>query len=202
MKKVLLYSIIAVLLLNAQHLAAAWRSHQHSNLAVWGDRAFKPTSRTALSAVPAVPAVPAAPMLPADTSSTAIAHALAAAGLDTAPAALYLSVQLQSGTPWQLLAAVHLAETHQSPSTNRTSPAGATGPMQFMPATFRAYGVDGNGDGTRNASNLEDAMASAGHYLASNGAAQGDYRTALYRYNHSWRYVNQVLATARKLGLQ
>ena len=25
---------------------------------------------------------------------------------------------------------------------------GATGPLQFMPATFRAYGVDGDGDGS------------------------------------------------------
>lgn len=73
--------------------------------------------------------------------------------------------------------------------------------MQFMPATFRAYGQDGDGDGTRTITDLEDAMLSAGHYLASNGAASGNHRQALYRYNHSWSYVDHVLTTARRLGL-
>jgi membrane-bound lytic murein transglycosylase B len=73
--------------------------------------------------------------------------------------------------------------------------------MQFMPATFSHYGADGDGDGTRNIHDLDDALLSAGRYLAANGAAKGQYQNALYHYNHSYAYVNQTLGIARKLGL-
>jgi membrane-bound lytic murein transglycosylase B len=131
----------------------------------------------------------------------AVADRLARAGLKSEFAGLYLSVQAQTGVPWQLLAAVHRVETGQAHSTTRTSYAGATGPMQFMPATFRAYGVDGDGDGHSNIHDLEDAMLSAGRYLAANGAARGNYQNALYRYNHSWSYVSKVRGIAGQLGL-
>ena len=49
--------------------------------------------------------------------------------------------------PWQLLAGIGMAETRHG-RNNTTSSAGAQGLMQFMPGTFAAYGVDGNGDGS------------------------------------------------------
>lgn len=149
---------------------------------------------------PAPPAsAPASPATIAD--ATAVAVRLSRAGLKPNYAATYLSVQQQTGVPWQLLAAVHRVETNQAGSTTRTSYAGATGPMQFMPATFRAYGVDGSGDGVKDVHNLDDAMLSAGRYLAANGAARGNYSNALYRYNHSWSYVSKVRGIAGQLGL-
>jgi membrane-bound lytic murein transglycosylase B len=145
--------------------------------------------------VTAQPPTPPAPQTaPPNPDAATIASGLSAAGLKPNYAALYLSVQQQTGTPWQLLAAVHEVETGQSGSTSRTSYAGATGPMQFLPSTFRHYS---NGDIT----NLNDAVLAAGRYLAAGGAAHGDYSNALYHYNHSWGYVNLVLNLADRLGL-
>lgn len=48
--------------------------------------------------------------------------------------------------------------------------AGAFGNFQFMPSTFMAYAVDGNGDGRINlTSDIVDAMHSAGNYLSKMG---------------------------------
>lgn len=48
--------------------------------------------------------------------------------------------------------------------------AGAMGQVQFMPSTFRAYAVDGNGDGGIDIwRNRADALASAANYLSSIG---------------------------------
>jgi membrane-bound lytic murein transglycosylase B len=127
-------------------------------------------------------------------------NALRNAGLKTEYAALYLKVSKHSGVPWQIIAAVHRVETRQSGTTMITSYAGAQGPMQFMPATFRAYGVDGNGDGIVDIGNIDDAMFSAANYLKANGAARGEVYNALYRYNRSHAYVNHVLGIAHSLG--
>lgn len=131
----------------------------------------------------------------------AAALRLSAAGLKSDFANLYIQAARATGTPWQLLAAVHWAETRQSGSTNRSSYAGATGPMQFLPATFAHYGVDGDGNGKKDIHNVTDAMFSAGRYLSVSGAANGRYRSALLVYNHSNTYASSVLATATKLGL-
>jgi len=115
--------------------------------------------------------------------------------------ALYKKAGARYNVPWQILSAVHFVETGRSQNTGRCSYAGACGPMQFMPATWRAYGVDGNGDGVRDITNVVDAMYGAANYLAANGANRGAYTNALYRYNHSTAYVNKVLGIARSLGL-
>ena len=130
-------------------------------------------------------------------AATNVATILAGAGLNPAYAALYVQAQDQTGTPWQLLAAIHHVESGQSGDTSRTSSAGAEGPMQFMPATFARYALPGAGDIT----NVQDAVLAAGHYLAANGANRGLYGTALYNYNHSWAYVSEVTSIATSLGL-
>ncbi|SDJ45723.1 Membrane-bound lytic murein transglycosylase B [Frankineae bacterium MT45] len=72
----------------------------------------------------------------------------------------------------------------------------AVGPMQFIPSTWKTWGVDGNGDGVADPSNLFDAALSAAHYLC---AAAGEVATpagmarAVLAYNHSATYLATVL---------
>lgn len=150
---------------------------------------------------PATTAPAAPPVQSAPDPVAAAQTKLASTGLKPEFAASYLSVQAETGTPWQLLAAVHRVETGQSGDTSRASSAGAVGPMQFMPATFAHYALDGDGNGTATITDFDDALLTAGRYLAAGGAARGNYQTALYNYNHSNTYVNNVLAIAHRLGL-
>lgn len=84
------------------------------------------------------------------------------------------------------------------------SVSGALGPAQFIPSTFRKYGVDGNGDGRKDPFDMADAMASIGSYLSTSGWREGAdeqrLRTAIWRYNHSDIYVNTILKLYRELS--
>lgn len=201
-------------LLNLVQLASSNRqpslnsSRANASVAQPQTRQLVPVQTQSISQAPppATPTPVAADPTPAPAPSlpdpaTAAAAKLAAAGLKPGFAASYLDVQGRTGTPWQLLAAVHKIETGQAGHTAVKSSAGATGPWQFMPATFAHYGMDGDGNGTKDITNYNDSALAAGRYLAANGAAKGSYQTALYHYNHSNTYVNNVLAIARRLGL-
>lgn len=96
------------------------------------------------------------------------------------------------GIDWRLIEAVHQIESGKSGSTSTRSGAGATGPMQFLPSTFRSYAVDGNGDGVTDITNLEDAIFTGARYLANGGADVGNIDAALFNYNHSYSYVEAV----------
>jgi membrane-bound lytic murein transglycosylase B len=71
----------------------------------------------------------------------------------------------------QLLEALRIIDAgHVAPQAMTGSWAGAMGHLQFMPSTFRAYAIDGDGDGQINLwSSLADAMHSAGNYLEKIG---------------------------------
>ncbi|TQJ61373.1 transglycosylase protein with SLT domain [Arthrobacter sp. SLBN-83] len=75
----------------------------------------------------------------------------------------------------------------------------AVGPMQFIPSTWRLAGMDGNGDGTADPFNIDDAALSAATYLCSHGrdltTAQG-WTDAIYAYNQSDAYIRKVRAQA------
>jgi membrane-bound lytic murein transglycosylase B len=71
----------------------------------------------------------------------------------------------------ELLAALKiLDEGHISLSRMKGSWAGAMGPFQFMPSSYRHYAVDADGDGRINIwGSVPDALASAANYLAKAG---------------------------------
>jgi hypothetical protein len=75
----------------------------------------------------------------------------------------------------------------------------AVGPTQFIPATWKAYASDGNGDGKSDPNNIFDAALATGRYLCSGGfdlAKPDQLRGAIYRYNNSDTYVNTVILWA------
>lgn len=136
---------------------------------------------------------------------------------------VYMDAAEAYDIPWTLLAAHHRIETRFSTMDPLLSPVGAEGHMQFMPCTFvgwsypgcsglgegeipeedktdleviakyGGHGVDGNGDGIADPYNIEDAIHSAAKYLAASGAADGDYEKAIFDYNKSEKYVQDVL---------
>jgi membrane-bound lytic murein transglycosylase B len=65
--------------------------------------------------------------------------------------------------------------------------------MQFLPATWRAYGLGGD------VHDPHDAILGAANYLHANGAP-GDVRRALRRYNDSPLYVDAVLRYAGRIA--
>ncbi|MFG2077710.1 lytic transglycosylase domain-containing protein [Nonomuraea maritima] len=101
------------------------------------------------------------------------------------------------GLSWTVLAAIGQVESSHG-RNNGPSSAGALGPMQFMPATWKHYGVDGDGDGKKDIWSPYDAVPGAANYLCANKAGEGGerLRKAIWFYNHSWDYVNKVLAIA------
>lgn len=76
----------------------------------------------------------------------------------------------------------------------------AVGPMQFIPSTWRTYGLDGNGDGVANPNNIYDAAIATGRYLCAGStdlSAPIQQQAAVFRYNHSATYVAIVLGWAQ-----
>ncbi|MUN36059.1 lytic transglycosylase domain-containing protein [Actinomadura litoris] len=102
------------------------------------------------------------------------------------------------GLSWTVLAAIGQVESDHGRDAGPSS-AGALGPMQFLPATWRAYGVDGDGDGKADITNPFDAVPGAAKYLCANGAGGGGERLyrAVWQYNHADWYVRKVLGLAR-----
>lgn len=104
------------------------------------------------------------------------------------------------GLPWPVLAAVGKVETDHGRNI-AVSSAGAQGPMQFLPATFADYGIDGDRDGDTDIDDPADAVFSAAKYLCANGGGQpARLAVALYNYNRAAAYVARVLAWALVYG--
>ena len=96
----------------------------------------------------------------------------------------YRASATRTGIDWTYLAAINFIESDFG-RVNGPSSAGALGPMQFLPSTFREYG--GGGD----IMSPRDSVQAAASMLARNGAP-GDYGRAVLRYNHSQEYVKAV----------
>jgi hypothetical protein len=111
---------------------------------------------------------------------------------------IYQAAGTEYGIRWELLAAINEIETDYGRNLNVSS-AGALGWMQFMPATWKQWAVDGNGDGLKDPYNPVDAIFTAARYLRAAGAAT-DIRGAIFAYNHADWYVDSVLLRAQLLG--
>ena len=117
---------------------------------------------------------------------------------------LYQAAAARYDLDWAIVAGIGRVECDHGrdpdPSCTHegvTNSAGAGGPMQFLASTWATYGVDGDGDGRIDRWNPADAIYSAAHYLRASGAP-GNYRAAIYAYNHASWYVAQVESWAAK----
>ena len=111
---------------------------------------------------------------------------------------IYQAAGIEYGIRWEVLAAINEIETDYGRNLNVSS-AGALGWMQFMPATWKQYGVDANGDKKKDPYNPVDAIFAAARYLKAAGAEK-DLRRAIFAYNHADWYVDSVLMRARLIG--
>jgi soluble lytic murein transglycosylase-like protein len=103
----------------------------------------------------------------------------------------YRAAAARTGVEWSYLAAINYLESDFG-RVNGPSSAGALGPMQFLPSTWRDYG--GGGD----IMSPHDSIQAAALLLARNGAP-GDYDRAILRYNRDDDYVAAVKSYAAAL---
>jgi murein DD-endopeptidase MepM/ murein hydrolase activator NlpD len=111
---------------------------------------------------------------------------------------IYQAAGIQYGIRWEVLAAINEIETDYGRNLNVSS-AGAVGWMQFLPSTWKTWGVDGNHDGRKDPYNPVDAIFAAARYLKAAGGDQNIQR-AVFAYNHAGWYVDSVMLRARLIA--
>ena len=79
----------------------------------------------------------------------------------------------------------------------------AVGPMQFIPTTWERWATDGDGDGTADPFDIDDAALAAARYLCAGnrdlGTGEG-WRAAILSYNNMESYVTSVFNAADEYG--
>jgi membrane-bound lytic murein transglycosylase B len=103
----------------------------------------------------------------------------------------YAEAQRRFRVHWSVLASINFVESAFG-RVRSASEAGARGPMQFLPATWREYGMGGDMDKPR------DAILAAANYLRRSGAPE-DLDSALFAYNPSTSYVRAVRRYAKRM---
>ncbi|HET6290244.1 MAG TPA: lytic murein transglycosylase [Amycolatopsis sp.] len=80
----------------------------------------------------------------------------------------------------------------------------AVGPMQFLPATWKRYGVRASGDGAEpDPQNIDDAALTTARYLCARGGdlgAAAGWWSAVLTYNNSTAYGQEVFSNADAYG--
>ncbi|HEX4106557.1 MAG TPA: lytic transglycosylase domain-containing protein [Solirubrobacteraceae bacterium] len=143
-----------------------------------------------------------APSPPADSPFGVSAFAIA----DIPPLylRLFLAAAQRYGLDWTILAGIARVECDDgrdpAPSCTQegaVNSAGAGGPAQFLASTWSEYGVTPTGRGVPDRWNPADAIYSMANYLRASGAP-GNYRQAIFAYNHAEWYVDLVLQWAAR----
>jgi len=111
---------------------------------------------------------------------------------------IYQAAGIEYDVPWQVLAAINEIETDYGRNLS-TSSAGAVGWMQFLPSTWKTWGVDATGSGYADPYNPVDAIFAAARYLHAAGASK-NLNQAIFAYNHADWYVQSVLLRAKLVG--
>jgi Transglycosylase SLT domain/Peptidase family M23 len=111
---------------------------------------------------------------------------------------IYQAAGIEYQVPWQVLAAINEIETDYGRNLSVSS-ANAVGWMQFLPSTWKEWGVDANGDGVADPYNPVDAIFTAARYLHAAGASK-NLSQAIFAYNHASWYVQSVLLRAKLIG--
>lgn len=124
------------------------------------------------------------------------------AGIPAEYLQLFQAAGARYGVPWTVLAGIGKVECDDGqdpdPSCTREGAvnyAGAGGPMQFLASTWATYGVSATGHGPPDRWNATDAIFAAARYLKANGAPS-ELQRAIFAYNHSTAYVQEVLRLA------
>jgi Transglycosylase SLT domain len=159
------------------------------------DKVLGPTARTASLRQQEVPAA-------SPTATPTQPSVPAASGLPSTYLELFQesAADYCQGLSWTVLAAIGQIESGDG-SNDGPSPAGALGPMQFMPSTWAIWGIDAFGQtGAPNIMDPYDAVPSAARLLCADGAAAGgtSLANAIFDYNHATWYVDEVLALAQE----
>ncbi len=92
-----------------------------------------------------------------------------------------------------------IPDTDNGALDNDTTWDRAVGPMQFLPATWEQYAMDGNGDGTPDVHNIDDASLTAAVYLCETGGdlTQPDsWIKAVAAYNAGSDYNTRIAEAA------
>ena len=146
--------------------------------ALYEQRLYRLLARDPKLAAATMPALPAAAArdgpgsarcapraLPADAAAALEHDDQGRVGRARSDAARVLPRRRSGGSaiPWNVLASVNFVESKFGKLRN-SSAAGAQGPMQFMPATWRQYGLGGN------VHDAHDAILGAANYLHASGA--------------------------------
>ena len=111
---------------------------------------------------------------------------------------IYQAAGIQYDVPWQILAAINEIETDYGRNLSVSS-AGAVGWMQFLPSTWKRYGMDVTGTGYADPYNPVDAIFAAARYLHAAGASKSIPK-AIFSYNHATWYVQSVMLRAQLIG--
>ncbi len=149
----------------------------------------------------------ASPVIGSGTGQVCSVRGAGAAGIPTA----YVPWLQRAATKYRLgprgfaiVAAIHEVESDFGRSTSSgvksgTNSAGAAGPGQFLLSTWATYGVDADGDGRKDVYSVPDSVFATANYLRASGAP-GNWRAAIFAYNHAEWYVQKVESVAARFG--
>ena len=167
---------------------------RHSELDAEVLAALTPTSRAAIGrhidARNAARAHAAAQPTPAPPPATLPAFTIVTPEPVDTLLASYHEAERLTGVPWYWLAAINVQETRTGRIVGVSS-AGAVGPMQFLPSTWKSCCT---GDPTVS----RDAIVGAARFLTLSGAP-GDMAGAVHHYNPNDAYVAAVTAFAENM---